>query len=128
VARPRLVLTATATPRPPEPEGHRRQRQHRLSMTEITKLIKKYEQHASVKDLAKQFGIHCLTVTALLKRHGIEPRQVGPTDEQVADACHIYPAGWSLSLLGERYGIDSTTVWRALRAAGVGTRPPSTGG
>jgi hypothetical protein len=27
-------------------------------MTEITELIKKYEQNASVKDLAKHFGIH----------------------------------------------------------------------
>ena len=49
----RLVLRATATPRPPEgPKRHRRQRQHRLSMTEITKLIKKYEQQVPVKDRA----------------------------------------------------------------------------
>ena len=66
-ARLRLVLSATATPRPPEPKRHRRQRQHRLSMTEITKLIKKYEQQVPVKELAEQFGIHRTTVTAILQ-------------------------------------------------------------
>ena len=67
-ARPRLVLTATATPRPPEPERHRRQRQRRLNMTEVSELIKKYEQQVPVKELAEQFGIHRTTVTAILQR------------------------------------------------------------
>jgi hypothetical protein len=66
-------------------------------MTEVTELIKEYEQQATVKELAQRFGIHRLTVSALLKRHGIELRPIGLTDEQVADACHLYPAGRSLA-------------------------------
>jgi excisionase family DNA binding protein len=46
-------------------------------MTEVTELIKEYEQQATVKELAQRFGVHRLTVSALLKRHGIELRQVG---------------------------------------------------
>jgi hypothetical protein len=86
----RLVLSATATPRPPEgPKRHRRQRQHRLSMTEITKLIKKYEQQVPVKDLAKQFGIHRLTVTTLLRRHGVELRRSGLEPAEVQTATRL---------------------------------------
>jgi hypothetical protein len=32
-------------------------------MTEVTMLIKEYEQQATVKELAQRFGIHRLTVT-----------------------------------------------------------------
>jgi hypothetical protein len=49
-------------------------------MTEVTELIKEYEQQATVKELAQRFGIHRLTVSALLKRHGIELRPIGLTD------------------------------------------------
>ena len=92
--RLRLVLSATATPRPPEgPRRQRRQRQHRLSMTEITNLIKKYEQQASVKDLAKQFGIHRLTVTAHLQRHGVKLHQNGLAPDEVQAAARLCTAG-----------------------------------
>jgi DNA-binding MarR family transcriptional regulator len=40
-------------------------------VTEITKLIKAYKHPESLTELAKQFGIHRLTVTALLRRHGV---------------------------------------------------------
>ena len=92
-------------------------------MTEITNLIKKYEQQASVKDLAKQFGIHRLTVTAHLQRHGVKLHQNGLAPDEVQAAARLYRQGWSLMKLGAKYGVDSTTVWRALRAAGVVMRP-----
>jgi hypothetical protein len=41
-------------------------------VTEIRKLIKAYEHQESVTELGKRFGIHRLTVTALLRRHGVE--------------------------------------------------------
>jgi hypothetical protein len=67
-------------------------------MTEITKLIKRYEQPLPVKDLAKQFGIHRLTVTALLRRHGVELRRSGLESADVQTATRLYrlvtgPAG-----------------------------------
>ena len=121
--RLRLVLRATATPKPPEGPKHH-QRQRRLSMTEVTKLIKKYEQHESVNELAKQFGIHRLTVTALRRRHGVEQRRVGLRPTEIQEAASLYGQGWSLARLGEAFGVDPSTVWRALRAAGVVMRPP----
>lgn len=41
---------------------------------------------------------------------------------QVEEAAHLYRQGWSLARLGERFEVDSTTVWRALRAQGVRMR------
>jgi hypothetical protein len=46
-------------------------------MTEITKLIKVYEQQEPVKELAQKFGIHRSTVTAILERSGVERRRLG---------------------------------------------------
>ena len=40
-------------------------------MTEVTELIKEYEQQATVKELAQRFGIHRLTVSALLSATGL---------------------------------------------------------
>ena len=110
------MLSATATPRPPEgPTRHRRQRQRRLSMTEITELIKEYEQRGPVNQLAQQFGIHRTTVTALLRRHEVKLRRAGLAPAEIPTVALLYSQGWSLSRLGAKYGVDAATVWRALR-------------
>jgi DNA-binding GntR family transcriptional regulator len=62
----------------------------------------------ATKELAERFGIHRTTVTAILQRLGIEPRQFGLSDEQVADACR----------LAERYDVTDMTVRRYLMLAG----------
>jgi hypothetical protein len=77
-----------------------------------------------VRDLAKKFGIHRLTVTAHLQRHSVGLRQSGLEPVEVQAAASLYLQGWSLARLGEKYGVDSTTVWRAMRAAGVTMRSP----
>jgi DNA-binding IclR family transcriptional regulator len=94
-------------------------------VAEITELINAHEQQASVKELAQRFGIHRLTVTALLRRDGVELRRTGlaPVDIQVAAS--LYGQGWSLARLGAKFGVDSTTVWRALRTAGMLMRSPN---
>jgi hypothetical protein len=124
----RRVRSAASSPRPVD--GHERPRQHqrRLSMTEVTKLVSAYEQQASVKELAQQFGIHRTTVTALLQRHGVELRHSGLEPTEVQAAANLYRQGWTLARLGEMLGADSTTIWRMLRAAGVKMRPPTSSG
>jgi transposase len=122
----RQVQSAASSPRPAErPKRHRRQHQRRLNMTEIKELIKECERQVPVKELAQRFGIHRLTVTALLRRYGVELRRSGLDPAEVQVAARLYRQGWSLARLGEEYDVDSTTVWRALRAAGVKMRPPS---
>jgi DNA-binding MarR family transcriptional regulator len=91
-------------------------------MTEVEELIKAYERKASIKELAARFGVHRLTVTALLLRHGVELRRAGLTPDEVSAAALLYRHGWSLARLGSRFGVDPSTVWRALRAEGMGMR------
>jgi hypothetical protein len=81
-----------------------------------------YKAGNPINELAAQFGIHRATVMAILNRLGVEPRQRGLTDEQVAEACRLYPEGWSLARLAERF--DDMTVRRYLLLAGVVMRSP----
>jgi DNA-binding IclR family transcriptional regulator len=69
-------------------------------MTEISKLIKEYEQGASVKELAQRFGIHRTTVTKQLQQHGVELRRAGLTSDDVTTASVLYADGWSLANWG----------------------------
>jgi hypothetical protein len=103
-----------------------RQAHHKLSQAEVAKLIVAYRERVSVKELAQRFRIHRVTVTALLRRHGLELRRPGLVPNEIPAAAKLYSQGWSLARLGSKYGVDPATVWRALRAAGVAMRPPST--
>jgi lambda repressor-like predicted transcriptional regulator len=121
----RRARSAASTHRPAGGRKQPRQHQRRLTMTEITELMKEYQQGASVKELAQRFGIHRVTATAVLQRHGVELRRSGLVPADIPAAASLYDQGWSLARLGERLGVDAATVWRALRAAGVEMRMPS---
>jgi hypothetical protein len=100
-ARLRSLRSAASSARPAERPNRSRQRQRRLSVTEVAELIKEYESQVPVGDLAKKFGVHRLTVTAHLQRHGVELRQVGLAPEDITTAALLYGQGWSLARLGE---------------------------
>jgi hypothetical protein len=76
-----------------------------------------YREGKTIKELTGMYG-----VTSLLRRHGVEPREIGLTDIDVAEACHLYPDGWSLARPAERYDVDDMTVRRYLLVAGVQMR------
>ena len=109
----RVVRDASSV-QPAEAPRRPRQRQRRLSATETAELIKAYERQIPVKDLAKQFGVHRSTVTALLQRNGVALRQAGLAREVVPMAARFYSQGWSLAQLGAKFGVDSTTVMDAV--------------
>jgi transcriptional regulator of acetoin/glycerol metabolism len=122
--RLRLAMGATAVQRQAEGRMRRRQRHRRLGAVEVARLLAAYQAKEPVHKLAKRFGIHRVTVTALLKRHGIELRHAGIAPEQVPVAATLYRQGWSLVKLGELFGVDPSTIWRNLRAAGLTLRSP----
>jgi len=109
----RVVRDASSV-QPAEAPRRPRQRQRRLSATETAELIKAYERQIPVKDLAKQFGVHRSTVTALLQGNGVALRQAGLAREVVPMAARFYSQGWSLAQLGAKFGVDSTTVMDAV--------------
>jgi len=96
--------------------------QRRLSRTDRTELVRAYVGGAQVKELAATHGVHRVTVVEVAKRAGVPARRRGLNAEQVEEAARLYVHGWSLARLGERFKVDSTTAWRALRARGVAMR------
>jgi DNA-binding transcriptional regulator LsrR (DeoR family) len=115
---PKVLARATLTPRPREQHKARRA-QVRLDPHQANALAAAYRAGNVTKELATRFGIHRTTVTAVLQRLGVEQRQKGLSDEQVAEACRLYPEGWSLARLSERYDVTDMTVRRYLLLAGI---------
>lgn len=120
---PKLLVRATSTRRSPSRPAVR-QAQVRLDPHQANALAAAYRAGHATKELATRFGVHRATVTAVLQRLGVELRQKGLSDEQVVEACRLYPGGWSLAHLGERYGVKDMTVRRYLLLAGVVMRSP----
>ena len=78
-----------------------------------------------VNELARQLGVRRHTVAALLRRNGVESRNVGLPEDQVTEACRPYRDGWSLARLGDKLGLANLTVRRYLLLAGVLMRSPN---
>ena len=89
---PKLLVKATSARRPGERPAPR-QAQVRLDVHQANELAMAYRAGKATKELAERFGIHRATVTAVLQRRSVEPRQKGLSDEQVAEACRLYPEG-----------------------------------
>jgi hypothetical protein len=121
---PKLLVKATSARRPlgrPTP----RQAQVRLDPLQADALAATYKEGGTIKQLAGKYGVHRVTVTAMLRHLGVERRRVGLTDAQAVEACRLYPDGWSLARLAERYDVDDMTVRRYLLLAGVVMRSPN---
>ena len=78
---------------------------------------------ATTYGLGARFSIDQRTVSAILRRHGVQMRRRGLSPEDVDDAIRRYEAGWSLARIGEHLNVDPTTVLSRLRERGV---PPET--
>ncbi|OXM68242.1 hypothetical protein CF165_13940 [Amycolatopsis vastitatis] len=78
-------------------------------------------------ELGDRFGIERRTVSAILHRHGVSMRRRGLSPEQVDDAIHLYKLGWSLARVGDRLGVNHTTVLNKLRERGIPTRDSHSG-
>jgi hypothetical protein len=94
----------------------------RLDALAVSDLIDGNRGGAKVKDLAQRFGVHRTTVTCLLRRHGVQLRPVGLSPGQLCDATRLYREGWSLAMLGDKFGVDDMTVRRYLLIADVAMR------
>jgi len=118
-----LRVKAKSTRRPRDRPAPR-QTQTRLDPYQSNALAEAYSEGAKIKELAQRYGVHRVTVASLLRRRGVEPREVGLTEMEVAEACRLYPDGWSLARLADRYDVDDMTVRRYLLLAGVEMRSP----
>jgi AraC-like DNA-binding protein len=60
--------------------GPIRQRQRRLTEAQVTEMSKRYEEGATVYELAAEFGCHRTTVAARLKETGVQMRLLSPNE------------------------------------------------
>jgi lambda repressor-like predicted transcriptional regulator len=118
-------FVAVSQQRAPDKSVAVRQVQRRLREVDAQELAAAYRQGAGVKELAKRFEIHRDTVSQILKRAGVVRRTVGLSTADITEAAELYRDGWSLARLGEKFGVDGTTVWRALIARGTPMRSPN---
>ena len=120
---PKLLVRATSSHRRHECPASW-QTQVRLDPHRAKELAAADSAGNATNELAARFGIHRATVTAILHRLGVDLRQRGLTNVQVAEACRLYPEGWSLARLAERYDVDDMTVRRYLLLSGIVMRSP----
>jgi DNA-directed RNA polymerase specialized sigma24 family protein len=75
--------------------GSIRQRQRRLTEAQTVEMAAKYEEGATVYELAAEFGCHRATVAERLKKAGIVMRGQSPTSEAIDSMAHLYATGLS---------------------------------
>jgi len=103
-----------------------RQKQHRLREIEQLELVDAYCAGESVYTLADRFGVARQTVSAVLERHGVARRYRILTPQDIDAAVRLYESGLSLVAVGERLGVNASTILNALRTTGVQVRPVGT--
>ena len=114
----KLTLTGVVRPIPRQVV----QRARRLTDSERTHLVDRYEAGATVYDLAREFSIARTTAAKQLKAAGVTMRCGPLTDEEIARAIELYSEGLSLVAVGKALSRDHAAIWRALKAAGVERR------
>lgn len=72
--------------------------------------------------LAKEFSVHRRTVRAILDRHGVERRQRVMTASEIDEAIRLYQHGLSLAKVGNRYGVEHSTIRKHLITRGIPRR------
>jgi DNA-directed RNA polymerase specialized sigma24 family protein len=111
-----------ATPVDYERTGPILQRQRRLTNSQALMLRDRYNEGATVYELAKEFGIRRATVSGRLKKAGVSMRCQSPGSELINSMAGLYESGLSLAEVGDRTGTSPGTVHRYLLICGVQMR------
>lgn len=95
--------------------GPIRQRQRRLTEAQVAEMAAKYEEGATVYDLAAEYGCHRATVAERLKKMGIVMRGQSPTPEAIDSIANLIASGLSPQAVGKQLGFCANTVRSVLR-------------
>lgn len=100
-----------------------KQQQKNLSELEIQTICKKYQSGSSSYELAKEFNCHRSTITAALRRNGIEVSHKATTKpELVKRVIELYAEMKTPKEVGAIVGITGDTVRRILKENGIHIR------
>ena len=98
------------------------QRQRRLTKAQVIEMAARYEEGATVYELAADFGCNRTTVAARLKKAGTVMRLQPSSKEVVHEMVRLYQSGLSLADVGRQVGTSAGTVLRYINDHGVKTR------
>lgn len=100
-----------------------KQQQKNLSELEIQTICKKYQSGSSSYELAKEFNCHRSTITAALRRNGIEVSHRATTKpELVKRVIELYAEMKTPKEVGAIVGITGDTVRAILKENGIHIR------
>ncbi|TMR07418.1 hypothetical protein ETD83_00050 [Actinomadura soli] len=115
-------LPSPTAPVPTKPARNLPGRAKQLKEQEAQEVVAAYRAGASVYQIARRFHIHRVTVSKILRRHGVKMRMGGMSPEQIDEAVKLYQEGWSLARIGKRMSVDGQTVRSRLVERGVRMR------
>lgn len=101
----------------------RQQQKHEFSEKEVAEMMRRYHTGETVYELAKAFGCHRSTISAVLKRNGVTVTLV--KSEKMfdpAEAVALYETGMKSKEIGKRFGVSEQTIRDCLKKRGVKMR------
>jgi hypothetical protein len=99
--------------------------QRRLSTSDVADISASYLTGRSIDDLGRCYGVNRTTIIKHLDQEGVPRRRVvrKMTDALVAEAAVLYRDGYSLATVADTFNIDTRTLGREFRKAGIAIRP-----
>ena len=116
----RLSNPTLAAHTPPSLQSpHRVQR--RLSAADVDDICASYVHGKSIDEVARSYGVNRTTIIKHLDQHDVPRRRVvrKMTDALVAKAAVMYLDGHSLATVANKFKVDTRTLGREFRKAGV---------
>jgi hypothetical protein len=98
------------------------QRQRRLTEAQVIEMAARYQEGATVYELATEFGCNRTTVAARLKKAGIAMRGQSPTSEAIDSMVRLYASGLSHLEVGKQIGFCANTVRNCLQGRRIQAR------
>ena len=118
----KLVIASRRSSRDQEKQSTPVSRALQLREDEIDRLVARFKETGSVKDVAVEFGVSRQTAAKHIKQRGV--LTVNRMNEhQILEAAERYLDGASAKTIGLALGFDTQTVLRGLRSVGVPIRP-----
>ncbi|MFC5265879.1 helix-turn-helix domain-containing protein [Kribbella qitaiheensis] len=111
----RPVTGATPTPRVQRLD-------ERLDGETVAQIIVEYEAGASSAAIGSMFSLSKKSVVKVLREAGINVRYPRMTESELRRATMLYNDGYSLVEVGRRLGRDHSTIYKAMKRAGMKMR------
>ena len=105
-----------------ERTGAIRQRQRRLSEAQAVLMAAKYQNGATVYQLAREFGICRSAVSGWIKKLGVPMRGQSPNNELIDSMVNLYLSGMSLAVVAQNLGTSPGTVHNHMKSRHVQMR------